>query len=114
MALNGLVLHHCLWSVAEHLRYVEVERTFSIALNEREVSVAGRFADDIHRSTLAVGNLFHVVEVLFVDENAHALLRLVGNYLLGAERLVAYWQLCHVDAAATFAYELAQAVEVTG
>ncbi len=75
--------------------------------------VAGRLAHGIHRSTLAVGNLLHVFDGTLVDEQAHALLRLVGYYLLSREGLVADRQLVHVDESAALLYQLRQTVDVS-
>ena len=77
-----VVPHVGLGRVAEHLRHVEVERLNAIALHETEVGVARGFADNIQRSALAFGYFAHVLDVLLVDEQAHALLALVGYYLL--------------------------------
>ena len=69
--------------MAEHLCHIEVEGLHAIGLAEREVSIARGLAHHIKRSTLALGNLPHVVDVLLVDEQAHAFLTLVGNDFLG-------------------------------
>ncbi len=70
--------------MAEHLRYVKVKRLHTVALHKAEVCVSCGFAHHIHRGTLALGYLAHVLYVLLVDEQTHALLALVGYYLLGA------------------------------
>ena len=69
--------------MAEHLCHIEIEGLHAIGLAEREVSIARGFTDYIKRSTLTLGNLPHVVDVLLVDEQAHAFLTLVGNDFLG-------------------------------
>ena len=75
--------------------------------------VAGSLADNIQRSTLALGNLAHVFDVFLVDEQSHALLALVGYYLLCRQRLVADRQFGHVDASTTFLNQLRQTVQMT-
>ena len=92
--------------MAEHLGHVEVEGLHAVALYEREVGVASGLADDIERGTLALGNAAHVVNVLLVDEQAHALLTLVSNDFLRREGLVADGQFGHVDAAAALLNQL--------
>ena len=69
--------------MAEHLGYVQIERLYAIALLEREVGIAGGLADNIHRGTLALGNLLYVFDVFLVNQQTHALLTLVGNDFLG-------------------------------
>ena len=82
MALYGIIFHDGLWRVSEHLSHIEVERLHTIALLEREVSIACGLSDYIQRSTLALGNLTYMFDVLLVDEQTHTLLTLVGNDLL--------------------------------
>ena len=55
-----------------------------------------------------------MLKVLFVDEQSHALLALVGDDLLGRECLVADRQLGHVDLATAVLDKLREAVEVSG
>ena len=83
MALYGLVHHIGLGRMTEHLGHIEVERLDAVALLEREVGIAGGLTDHIQRGTLALGNLAYMLDMLFVDEQAHALLTLVGNDFLG-------------------------------
>ena len=68
--------------MTEHLGHIEVERLDAVALLEREVGIAGGLADHIQRGTLTLGNLAHMLDMLFVNEQAHALLTLVGNDFL--------------------------------
>jgi hypothetical protein len=68
--------------VTEHLSHFEVERTHAVALLESKVSVACTFTYDIERCTLALSNLTHMVDVLFLNEQTHTLLALVGNDFL--------------------------------
>ena len=114
MVLYGIVAHDGLWRVAEHLCYVEVERLHTVALAEREVGVASGLADHVERSTLTLSNAAYVLNVLFVDEQSHALLTLVGNDFLGAERLVTDGQLRHVNLAAALLDQFRQTVQVAG
>ena len=51
--------------MSEHLSYIEVEWTNAVALLESKMCIAGSFANYIQRSTLALGYLADVVEVLF-------------------------------------------------
>ena len=110
---HRLVAHHGLRRMTEHLCHVEVEGFLAVALDEAEVGVACGVTDNIERCTLAGCNLLHAVEVLLVDEQAHALLALVGDNLLGREGLVADGQLGHVNLTAAVLDQLRQAVEVT-
>ena len=112
-AFHSLVVHIRLGTVAEHLRHVQVERAHPVALLECEMRVAGRLAHDIHRGAFALGNLAHVVDVLLLDEQAHALLRLVGDDFLGRQRLVADGQLRHVNQSAAVLHQFGQAVHVS-
>ncbi len=114
MPLYGNIAHDGLGRMTEHLRNVEVERTHAVALLEREVRIASGLAHHIHRGTLALGDAAHLLDVLLVDEQSHALLALVGYYLLGAQCLVADGQLCHVDASATFLHQFRETVQVAG
>ena len=82
MALHGLVHHIGLGRMTEHLGHIEVERFDAVALLEREVGIAGGLTDHIQRGTLTLGNLAYMLDMLFVDEQAHALLTLVGNDFL--------------------------------
>ena len=68
--------------------------------------VASGLADGIHRSTLTVGYLLHMLYSLLIYEQAHALLRLVGYDFLSREGLVAYRQFAHVYESATLLHEL--------
>ena len=77
------------------------------------MGVASCLAYYIQRSTLALCDAAHVVDVLLVDEQAHTLLALVGNDFLCRESLVADRQLSHVNLAATFLNKLRETVEVT-
>ena len=78
------------------------------------MGVARSLADHVHRGTLPLGNLTHVVYVFLVDEQSHAFLTLVGDNLFGAEGLVADRQFCHVYPSAALLDKLAEAVEVAG
>ncbi len=100
--------------MTEHLRHIEVEGLLAVALNEAEVGVTCGVTDNIERCALAGCNLLHAVEVLLVDEQTHALLTLVGDNLLGRERLVADRQFGHVNLTTAVLDQLRQAVEVTG
>ena len=84
--------------MTEHLSYIEVEWLHTIS----------------HWSTLTVGNLLNLADILLVDEQAHALLALVGDDFLGAQSLVADRQLRHIDFATALFYQLRETVQVTG
>ena len=92
--------------MAEHLRHVQVEGLHPVGLSEREVGIARGLSHDIHGCALALGYLPHVVYVLLVYQQTHALLTLVGYYLLGRERLVADGQARHVYLAAAVLHQL--------
>ena len=100
--------------MAEHLGHVEVEGPHAVGLLEGKVGIARGLAHDVERRALALGNGAHVVEVLLLYEQPHALLALVGYYLLGRERGVADGQLRHVDEAAAVLHQLRQAVDMSG
>ena len=74
--------------------------------------VARGLAHHVHRGAFALGNLLHMFDGLLFDEQAHALLTLVGDDLLSREGLVADRQLAHVNQSATLLYQLAQTVYV--
>ena len=100
--------------MAEHLSHVEVERTDPVTLLKRKVGVAGGLTYHIERSTLTLGNLAHMVDMFFLNEQSHSLLALVGDDFLRREGLVADRQLGHVDRTAAFLHQLRQAVHMTG
>ena len=112
--LYGLIYHHSLRSMTEHLSYIEVEWLHAVSLLEAEVSIACSLTNHVHWSTLTVGNLLNLADILLVDEQAHALLALVGDDFLGAQSLVADRQLRHVDFATALFYQLRETVQVTG
>ena len=99
--------------MAEHLGHVKVEGLHAVALTEGEMGVASRLTDHIERSTLALGNLAHMVDVFFINEQAHAFLALIGNNLFAGERLVTDGQLRHINLTATLLDQFAEAVQVT-
>ena len=100
--------------MTEHLSYIEVEWLYAVSLLEAEVSIACSLTNYVHWSTLTVGNLLNLADILLVDEQAHALLALVGDDFLGAQSLVADRQLRHVDFATALFYQLRETVQVTG
>ena len=75
--------------MAEHLAYLQVEGTYTVALLEGKVSVTCCLAHNIHGCPFAVSYLAYMLEVLLVDQESHSLLALVGNDFLGRESLVA-------------------------
>ena len=114
VAHHSLVAHHRLGRMTEHLGHVEVERLHAVALPEAEVGVARGAAHHIQRGTLTLGDALHMVEMLLVNEQSHALLALVGDNFLGAQGLVADRQLGHVYLAATLLHQFGEAVQVAG
>ena len=68
--------------MTEHLADLQVEGTNTVALLEAEVRIACCLTYHIQWSTLALGNLTYMVDVLLVDKQAHTLLTLVGNDFL--------------------------------
>ena len=113
-AFNGFVHHNGLGRMAEHLSHIEVKRFFAVALHKREVCIARGLAHHIHRGALTLRNLCNMFDMLLVNEQAHALLALVGNYFLGREGLVADRKLGHVDLSATLFHKFGEAVDVAG
>ena len=112
LAFDGRIAHDGARRVAEHLVGAEVERLYAVFLHEAEATVAGSLADHVERGPLAAGYLLDGVDMLFVNQQAHALLALVGNDFLGRERGVADRQAVHVDTAATRLHQFRQAVQV--
>ena len=100
MTLHSLIAHDGLWRMAEHLRHIQVERLHAVALYEREMGIASGFTHHIQWGTLALSNFPDMLDMLFVDEQTHAFLTLIGDNLLGGEGLVSDGQLGHVDATA--------------
>ena len=98
--------------MAEHLRHIEVERFYAVALFEGEMRVARRFADHVERCPFAFSNLAHVVDVLLVDEQAHSFLTFVGDDFLRRERLIADGQFRHIDFAAAVLNQFRQAIQM--
>ena len=98
--------------MAKHLGHIKVERLLAVRLHETEVCIASCLADNIHRGTLTLCNLLHMLKVFLVNEKSHALLRLVGNNLLCAQGLVTDWQFRHVYRASTLLDQLRQTVQV--
>ena len=70
------------------------------------MSIACGLTYYIHRSTLTLCYLAHMLNMLLVNEQAHALLTLIGNDFLCAQCLVADRQLRHVNATATLLNKL--------
>ena len=81
--LDSVVAHDGFRRVTEHLGNVQVEGLHTVALLEREVGITSGLADNVHRSTLALGYLLHMLDMLLVNEQTHAFLTLVGYNLLG-------------------------------
>ena len=113
-AHDSLVDHDGLRRMAEHLSDVEVERPDAIALLKSEMGVASRFANDIHRRPLTLGDAPHVVKVFLLDKEAHSLLAFIGDDFLGRKRLVPNGELRHVDQSAAILHQFRQAVDVSG
>ena len=82
MTLYSIVSHDSLRRVAEHLSHIEVEWLHTVALLEREMGIASGLTNHIQRGTLALCNLTDMFDMLFVDEQAHTFLTLVGDDLL--------------------------------
>ena len=60
----------------------------------------------IQRSTFTLSDASYMVDMLFVDEQTHTLLTLIGNDLLGRKGLVTDGQLGHVNASTALFHEL--------
>ena len=114
VALHRSIGHHGLGRVTKHLCYVEIEGTHTVFLLESEVSITSGFTHHIERCALAFSNFAHLVDVFFFDEEAHALLALVGNDFFGRESGVSDGECAHVDSTATFFYEFRKTVDVSG
>ena len=88
VARHGLIGHDGLGRVSKHLCHIQVERLHAIGLYEREVCVTSGLTHHIQRCALTLGDGLDVIQMSLVDEQSHALLALVGNDFLGAERLI--------------------------
>ena len=113
VALHGIVGHHGLRRVTKHLCYVEVEGAHAVFLLKSEVSIASGFTHHIERCALTFGNFAHLVDIFFFDEEAHALLTLVGNDFFGREGGISDGECAHVDGTATFFHEFRKTVDVS-
>ena len=74
--------------MSEHLCHIQIEGLHTVALHEREVCITCRLTHHIQRSTFTFSDAAHMVDMLLVDEQSHALLTLVGDNLFGRKRLV--------------------------
>ena len=113
VAHNRLVHHDRLRRMAKHLCHIEIERTNAVSLHKTEMSIARSLAHHIHWCAFAFRNLAHMVEVFLVDEEAHALLALVGDDFFSRECCVANGEFRHVDLSATFLYQFGETVHMT-
>ena len=75
--------HDCLWRVSKHLCYIKVERLYTVTLNKAKVSISCGMSHHVHGRTLSFCNLFHVVKMLFINEQSHAFLAFIGNNFFG-------------------------------
>ena len=114
VALHGVVGHHGLGRVTKHLCYVEIEGTNAVFLLKSEVSIASGFTHHIERCALTFGNFAHLVDIFFFDEEAHALLTLIGYDFFGREGGISDGECAHVDGSSAFFYELGETVDVSG
>ena len=74
--------------------------------------VVGSLADNVERSTLALGDGANPLDVLLFNNHTHALLRLVADDFLRRQCWVANWKSIDVDVAASSLHEFRQSVEV--
>ena len=112
VTLHGVVAHHRLWRMAKHLGYIQVEWLHPITLPEREVTIAGGLTNYIERCAFALSYLPHMIDMLLIYQQPHALLTLIGDDFLRGERLVANGQLSHVNLATALLDKLRQTVQV--
>ena len=113
MTLNGLINHIGLWRRTEHLAYCQIERTDTISLLESKAMVACGFTHHIHWSALTLGNLADMFQCFFLDEQAHALLALVGDNFLRRKGFITNRQLTHIYQTTTIFHQFAEAVNMT-
>ena len=78
------------------------------------MGIACGLTDDIERSALALCDLADMIQMLFLDEQAHTLLTLIGNDFLRRKCRIADGQLGHIDETATLLNEFAEAVDMSG
>ena len=106
-------MHDGLGRTAEHLVNSKVKRAHPVRLFKSETSVTGRFSYYIHRCTFPRRYLLYMLQRLVLDEQAHAFLGLVGDYLFCREGVVTDWELVHVYETAAFLHQFRQAVDMT-
>ena len=113
LTLYGFVNHDSLGRVTEHLSHIKVEGTHTIRLFESKMGIARTFTHYVHRSTFALSNLTHMVDVFFLNEETHTLLTFVGNDFLCRKCLVADGEVLHIDNTTAFFHQLRETVYVT-
>ena len=111
--VDGGVGHHGLGGVAKHVGHLQVDGLHPLAVGEYKTVVARGLADNIHRGALALGDTLHIGDVLGLDDEAHTLLTLVADNLLGRKGRVADREGIDVDAAAGGLDKLGEGVEMT-
>ncbi len=68
MTFYGFVYHICLGRRTEHLFYGKIKRTYPVSLLEGETMIAGCFANYIHWSAFAFGNLTYMLDGFFFNQ----------------------------------------------
>ena len=112
LALHSMVTHDGLGRVSKHLAYFQVKWAYPISLFEGKVGISCGFTHHIEWCTLTLCYLAHMIDMMFIDEQSHALLTLVGNDFLSRQSVVAYGELIHVDESSTVLHQLTQTVDM--
>ena len=114
IALVNVLVHHIgLGRGAEHIRQSQVNGLVSPCLFEGQVHILRGASYDIHRSTLTLGDACDALYIFALDEQAHTLLALVADDLLGGKGLVPDGEGAEVKVSACRLHELGEAIEVT-
>ena len=108
----SLVIQYRLRCAAEEVGDSQVDGSLAFLADETQALVASHLAHLVIRGALTLGGLLDDVLVLLVDQEAHALLRLVTDDLLVGQGRVANGQVVDVHHAARVLDEFAEAVEV--
>ena len=83
------ILHDGARGIAEHIFQAEVDGAGAVALSKDEPHVARSLAHHIHRCALPFGDASHAGGILILNQQPHALLALVANYLACREGRIA-------------------------
>ena len=97
-------MHICHRRVTKHLLDIQVKRFNAITLPETEMSVTCCLTYNIEWRPLTLSYFAYMFNMLFVNEQTHALLTFIGDNFLTGESLISYREFCHIYLSATFLY----------